>query len=478
MIAGIVLAAGRSLRMGEPKAFLRVGGETFLERAVAALRDGGCDPVVVVSGPRDDPMGRHVAKVAERLGAVAAVNPRMPSEQVDSLRAGLLALPANAEAAVVLPVDIPLVSAHAVRLIVEAFRARGAPVVRATAEGRHGHPVLFARAVFAELLAGDLPEGARTVIGRHADAVEEVPVAEAGALADVDTPEDYRRLLASLDATADAGGATSPAPLSTLEAVRLARRAVEGGDAAVGVLVVDAPGDGAVRPGARMVVRAEGREGTLGSAALDDAAAALARPLLAGGPPRAAEAEGCSLYLEPHLPPPELVIVGAGHIARPLCRVGAMLGFRVTVLDDRPEFATRERFPEAAVVHRADFSDPFRGVRMGPGTHLVLVTRGHKYDFEALRDVLRRPAAPAYVGMVGSRRRTRAALELLSREGIPDDRLRAVHAPIGLDVGAETPEEIAVSIMAEIVLVRRGGTGVPLRGKERVAERWVRGGGE
>jgi xanthine dehydrogenase accessory factor len=180
------------------------------------------------------------------------------------------------------------------------------------------------------------------------------------------------------------------------------------------------------------------------------------------------------VYLEAHRAPPELVIVGAGHIARPLCRIGAMLGFRVRVLDDRPAFATRERFPEADEVRRADFSNPFRDVPIGPATHLVLVTRGHKYDFEALRDVLRRPQSPAYVGMVGSRRRTRAALEQLAREeGIAPERLKAVHAPVGLDVHAETPEEIAVAIAAEIVLVRRGGTGRPMRDTERVWERWI-----
>ncbi|HEU4558082.1 MAG TPA: XdhC family protein, partial [Longimicrobium sp.] len=185
------------------------------------------------------------------------------------------------------------------------------------------------------------------------------------------------------------------------------------------------------------------------------------------------EAGVCVIYVEPHRPPPELVIVGAGHIARPLCTVGALLGFRVTVLDDRPEFATRERFPEAAEVRRADFSDPFRGVPIGPQTYLVLVTRGHKYDYEALVDVLRRPVHPAYVGMVGSRRRTRAALEQVVREGIDPARIAAVRAPIGLDIRAETPGEIAVSIAAELVQVRRGGSGRPLRETERVFERWV-----
>jgi xanthine dehydrogenase accessory factor len=263
-------------------------------------------------------------------------------------------------------------------------------------------------------------------------------------------------------------------PLPPAEAVRHAREALEGGPPVVSATVLESRGGGPP-PGTHLSVWADRHAGTLGSAALDASAAAAAREALASGRPETREIEtdgvACTLYLEPHAAPPSLVIVGAGHIARPLCRVGAMLGFRVTVLDDRPEFATRERFPEATEVRRADFSDPLRGVEMA-GASLVLVTRGHKYDFEVLRDVLRRPEAPAYVGMVGSRRRTRAALELLAREGIGEDRLRAVYAPVGLDVGAETPEEIAVSIAAELVRVRRGGTGQSLREKERVAERW------
>ncbi|HEX5870209.1 MAG TPA: XdhC/CoxI family protein [Longimicrobium sp.] len=265
--------------------------------------------------------------------------------------------------------------------------------------------------------------------------------------------------------------------LSLADAVHHAREALEGGAPVVALTVLDA-GDGAAPPGARMSVWADRSAGTLGDANLDEAAIRMARGVLEGGQagPRTVEADGktCTLYVEPHRPPPELVIVGAGHVARPLCRLGAMLGFRVTVLDDRPEFATRERFPEAVEVRQPRFDDPFRGVRIHARTYLVLVTRGHKYDFEALRDVLHRPELPAYVGMIGSRRRTRAALEQLARDGVGDDRLRAVHAPIGLDVGAETPEEIAVSIAAELVMALRGGTGRPLRDLERVAERWVR----
>jgi xanthine dehydrogenase accessory factor len=265
--------------------------------------------------------------------------------------------------------------------------------------------------------------------------------------------------------------------LRVADAAHHARQALEGGDPVVGLTVLESS---ALEPaaGERMCVWQDRHAGTLGTANLDAAAIRMSRQALADGARPATqvvEADGrrCTVYLEPHVAPPELVIVGAGHVARPLCEVGAMLGFRVTVLDDRPEFATRERFPHAAEVRPADFADPLRGIRITRRTYLVLVTRGHKYDFEALRGLLLGAEVPAYVGMIGSRRRTRAALEALAREGIGAERLAAVHAPIGLDVGAETPEEIAVAIAAELVMARRGGTGQPLRDRERVHARWV-----
>jgi len=192
MIAGIVLAAGRSRRMGRPKAFLRLGGLTFLERAVAALRDGGCDPVVVVAGPRGDAAADEIAEAAGRLGASAARNPDAESPQVASLRAGLRALGEEVEAAVVTPVDVPRAGAEVVRGLIAAFTAKGCPIAQPFDGARHGHPVLFARRVWPELLHGDLPEGARTVIHAHAAEVVEVRVPRLPM--DVDTPEDFRRL--------------------------------------------------------------------------------------------------------------------------------------------------------------------------------------------------------------------------------------------------------------------------------------------
>jgi xanthine dehydrogenase accessory factor len=178
------------------------------------------------------------------------------------------------------------------------------------------------------------------------------------------------------------------------------------------------------------------------------------------------------LYLEVRRPIQELVVVGAGHVAQPMAHMGALLGYRVTVLDDRPDFATRERFPEADRLVQADFSDPFAEVVLHERSHLLLVTRGHKYDYECLIRALRADPAPAYIGMIGSRRRVRATYVQLIAEGIDRTLIDRIHAPVGLDIGAETPEEIAVSVAAELVMLNRGGSGVPLKDVERVSERF------
>ena len=179
------------------------------------------------------------------------------------------------------------------------------------------------------------------------------------------------------------------------------------------------------------------------------------------------------VYLELHHPPWDLVIVGAGHLAQPLCTVGSLLGLQVRVLDDRPEFATRERFPEAEEVKRVDFSDPFAEVALHPWSHVLLVTRGHRYDFECLRKVLLSEPLPGYIGMIGSRRRVRATFEALLEEGFSRDLLDQVRAPIGMDIGGQTPAEIAISVAAELVHMWRGGSGRPKSEVERILERFL-----
>ncbi|CAN5748244.1 nucleotidyltransferase family protein [soil metagenome] len=195
LIAGIVLAAGRSRRMGQPKALLPAAGASFLRHVIEALRGGGCDPVLVVVAPPVRVEAREIARAARDYGAEVVVNPSGELEQIDSLRTALHSLPDSVRAVVVTPVDFPLVRAETTRALVEAYRARRAPIVLPAYRGVHGHPVLFARDVFRELLTGSLPEGARSVVHAHRAELEEVTVHDEGVLQDVDTPADYRRLL-------------------------------------------------------------------------------------------------------------------------------------------------------------------------------------------------------------------------------------------------------------------------------------------
>jgi xanthine dehydrogenase accessory factor len=166
------------------------------------------------------------------------------------------------------------------------------------------------------------------------------------------------------------------------------------------------------------------------------------------------------LFIDVQAPPPQLLIVGAGHIAAPLAEIGRICDFEVTVLDDRPQYANRQRFPTADRVIAGAFAEELPRLRHGrqtfdENTYLVLVTRGHQYDVACLLEVLDDPVA--YIGMIGSQRRIRAVYELLEREqAIPPQKFDRIHAPIGLAIGAQTPAEIAVCIMAEIISVQRG----------------------
>jgi xanthine dehydrogenase accessory factor len=155
--------------------------------------------------------------------------------------------------------------------------------------------------------------------------------------------------------------------------------------------------------------------------------------------------------------PARLVVVGAGHVGLAVAEIGEMLGFGVTVTDDREEFANAERFPMAEAVLCGEVDEVLDGLTFDHQTYVVLVSRGHRQDEIALRHTVGRGAA--YVGMIGSRRRTATVLEHLMEEGFERSALEAIATPIGLDIGAETPAEIAVSILAEVTMLRRGASG-------------------
>jgi xanthine dehydrogenase accessory factor len=166
------------------------------------------------------------------------------------------------------------------------------------------------------------------------------------------------------------------------------------------------------------------------------------------------------VFLDPITGAQRLIIVGAGHIAQPLARLGSMLGFHVTVIDDRASFANRERFPNADQIIVRPFAAAIEALELDRHCYLLSVTRGHAFDEEVLRTALKRRNG-AFIGMIGSRRRVRATLERIGEDGIPAAELDEVHAPLGAYIGAETPAEIAVSIIAEIIRERRTGVRDP-----------------
>ena len=261
--------------------------------------------------------------------------------------------------------------------------------------------------------------------------------------------------------------------ITVADAARAALEAESGGAAVAVALAINATGD--VR---RMLCTRESCRGSLGDATLDDVAQQHARRLLAdpNAEPHFENVQlgghAWQLYVEAHWPREHLVIVGAGHIAVPVARLGRMLGFRVTVLDDRDEFATTERFPDDVVVQRADFErDPFAGVRLDDHSYLALLTRGHRWDFDCLQRLLATDVKPRYIGMIGSRRRVRAAFLALLAAGTRRESLAQIHAPIGIEINAENPEEIAVAIAAELIAVRRGAEIESISRRERVLER-------
>ena len=159
------------------------------------------------------------------------------------------------------------------------------------------------------------------------------------------------------------------------------------------------------------------------------------------------------IFVEPVLPPADLYIFGAGHVATSLYKVACIAGFDVTVVDDREAYASRERFPEAQQVIAEDFEKAAARRTPGESSYIVIVTRGHRDDMRMLRWAVQTPVH--YIGMIGSKRKTITIFKELQREGLPAHLFDRVHAPIGLDIGAITPEEIAVSITAELIAKRR-----------------------
>jgi xanthine dehydrogenase accessory factor len=212
----------------------------------------------------------------------------------------------------------------------------------------------------------------------------------------------------------------------------------------------------------RLFVDANGaRHGSLGEPTLDARATELSVQQLAHGTARLAPLdEQHDLLVESIAGRPKLVIAGGGHVALAIARQALLLDFDVTVIEDRPQFADPQRFGGARVL-QGDVPETLGGLDYGWSTFIVIATRGHKLDADCVLAAVRTKAR--YIGLLGSRRKTILIEELLAEHGVTDDRVRAIHAPVGLDLGGRTPAEIALSVMAEITMERYQGTGTALR---------------
>jgi len=226
-------------------------------------------------------------------------------------------------------------------------------------------------------------------------------------------------------------------------------------------VVADTSGSGVL--GAKLMVTVDGSvQGTLGSQVLDDRATELANKVADVG---AIESfitdDGIEVFIEGFTTPPTLVMVGGGHVGKATADLAHNLGYTVQVIDDRPEFSNPDRFPYAKDTIVTSYENWSNMVSLNVNTFVVVATRGHRFDDMALESALDTPAR--YIGLLGSRRKTLMIYQRLLSQGVPLERLKQVKSPIGLDIGALTPEELAVSIMAEVIMARRGGAGSPMQ---------------
>lgn len=255
---------------------------------------------------------------------------------------------------------------------------------------------------------------------------------------------------------------------------RIAELERQGEPAAV-VTVIRTHGSVPRRAGSRMLVLADGSiEGTIGGGTLEQQVIGLAQQAIREGKvfaqefafrdPEHGDVGVCGgemeVYVEPLESQPTIVVVGAGHVGAAVAELTRFLGYRLIVCDDRPGFATPEKIPGAQAYFECSVGEIPRKMRITPRTYLVLTTRGVDLDVEGLPALIESEAA--YIGVIGSRRRWETTAAALIEQGVAPESLARVTSPIGLELNAETPEEIAVSIMAEILLRWRGGTGEPM----------------
>ena len=249
--------------------------------------------------------------------------------------------------------------------------------------------------------------------------------------------------------------------------------AYEGNGSVALASIVKSSLDGKSKIGDKLFVREDGStEGTLGNSDMDLEAVSKAHNLMIHGNNEYITLEnGTEYFIEAYTTPPQLVICGGGHVSKAISALAKPLGFRLFITDDRNEFANSERFPEADIIIQDTPENALPKLPINPNTFVVVATRGHRYDNTALLAAANTLAK--YVGLMGSKRKTILIYEDLLRENLSVERLREIRSPIGLDIKARTPEEIAMSIMSEILMFRLGGTGAPMKLEDKLLEKII-----
>lgn len=371
-VGAVVLAAGKSTRMGAPKQLLLLGGRTVLEQTLENIRCAGVDEIVLVLGSYAETIRQQLPPSAF-TGLKLVVNQSYGQGMASSLREGLAALEPNVDASLIVLADQPFTRPETLRRIVDRYVQSDGQIVIPSYRGFRGNPVLLDRSVFAEVMALEGDIGCRAVFGSHLEGIIKVEVEDIGVLLDIDSRDDYERLQ------------------------RIGRSRQEDAE-----LIETATREAREIPGMK----------------------------------------------EPDAPTrtDELIVVGWEPVAAALVKLGQMFNFGVTVIDPLLESSA---LPERVrLLNTLNFS-------LVPGTaerYVVVASRG-KFDEEAVEQALH--TRSAYIGLVASSKRGREIRRSLEHKGESPQRLATVQVPAGLDIGAETPEEIALSIFAEIILRRR-----------------------
>ena len=459
MISAIVLAAGQATRFGQCKQLMRLGETTLLEHVLDNLRRSRVDEVIVVLGAQAVEIQKQVPFRNEHV----VINNDYANGMSTSIQAGLRAVDAKSDAAMIVLADQPFVLSSTFDALIDAWRQTKPSVVIPTYNGFRGNPVVVSRELFAEMMniRGDI--GCRAIFGDHASSIVKVAVNDRGVVSDIDTMEDFERA-AGTTVTAETQPSDSKDILEEIVELRRQRQPF-----AVAT-VVRAERPTSSKPGDKAIIAPDGTlSGWIGGSCAHDIVVRNALDALREGTPRfltlsSASPNGPSregvidipmqcysggvldVFIEPSLPRPHIVIVGHEVIARALARISKTLQFHVTVLDP---LATKAGIPEAdEIVDALNLA----AITLGHEAFIVIATHG-RFDEEALEQAVQTTAS--YIALVSSAKRASAIVQQLRDRGIAEESLQRIKAPAGLDIGAQGAEEIALSIVAEIVQYRR-----------------------